>query len=387
MAQDPADRLAREKQRIRDAESISETTVDRTLSCIDDQNIATSTCTSYLKCLRKMWAWSDDDVSTLEKQQLPSLIENYIAEQEYAESTVPVYESAGKAFIAYQWSDDEAEQLVDVTVTRSDSSVDPRTVLAPEDHHAIRDAADNDRDRALVDFLAYTGQRLRVVQSLELEDVDVENGVWYMPDAEGLKGADEVGMKRPLLGARTAVREWYNSHPTGDPKDAFFTGRPIGSPATPGDELGASTIRGILSRLADHAGVEKPVNPHAWRHYFVTVAKTQYELDDGTIKHLIGHKPSSTIMETTYAHLSDDDHIAAARDAMGLSDEDEEKSMAPPICPTCSRPLAPYHRSCPTPTCSEVFAPEATETTGLAQEVERDPELREALMAELEKME
>jgi len=87
--------------------------------------------------------------------------------------------------------------------------------------------------------------------------------------------------------------------------------------------LSQSNIRRRLKNIAEEADIDKPPNPHNFRHYFVTVCKRDYDMDEATIKHLIGHGPESTIMESTYQHLSDDDHIEAAEVAAGLRDEEE----------------------------------------------------------------
>jgi hypothetical protein len=62
---------------------------------------------------------------------------------------------------------------------------------------------------------------------------------------------------------------------------------------------------------------------------------------EATIKHLIGHGPGSTIMETTCQHLSDDDHIRAAEIAQDLQKPEDESSLTPEVCPTCPLELSP----------------------------------------------
>jgi ribosomal protein L40E len=80
-------------------------------------------------------------------------------------------------------------------------------------------------------------------------------------------------------------------------------------------------------------------------------------MDEATIKHLIGHGPDSTIMESTYQHLSDDDHIEAVEVAAGLRDEEEQSPLTPDVCLTCGEQLPASARACPG--CGETFAPDA----------------------------
>ena len=80
-------------------------------------------------------------------------------------------------------------------------------------------------------------------------------------------------------------------------------------------------------------------------------------LDNDTIKHLIGHAAGSNIMETSYAHLNDDDYIKKAEVGAGLRDPEDATTLTPNICPTCDTQLDPSAKACPG--CGVVFAPDA----------------------------
>ncbi len=243
---------------------------------------------------------------------------------------------------------------------QKESPVDERDMFTKEEAQALRDEAKRrgPRDACLVDLLLYTGQRRSAILNLRLKDVDAEAGIFYLNDDDGdLKGANG---KRPLLGAAKAVRDWKRQHPTGDPDDYLIThkhdqaGR---DDVRPGDKLNPSTVYRQLQRIGDAAGVDKPVNAHNFRHYFVTVCKRDYGMDNDTIKHLIGHEPDSKVMERTYAHLTDEDHIEAAEVAHGLRDADEDSPLTPPVCDRCGEPLEGDWKSCPA--CGFVYAPDA----------------------------
>jgi len=131
-----------------------------------------------------------------------------------------------------------------------------------------------------------------------VKDVDTDKGVYYLnTEADGLKGAEKNGKKRPLLGAKRAVYDWLKDHPTGKPDDYLITCLPTANRGTPGEMLSQSNIRRRLKDIAEEAGIDKPPNPHNFRHYFVTSCKRDYDMDEAKIKHLIGHGPDSTIME------------------------------------------------------------------------------------------
>jgi hypothetical protein len=193
-------------------------------------------------------------------------------------------------------------------------------------------------------------------------------GVYYLnSEVDGLKHADKNGSKRPLLGARKAVREWLKFHPTKDPDDYLITCLPSSARGEPGDFLGQTTIRYILRKIADEAGVDKPPNPHNFRHAFVTMAKRDYDMDNDTIKYLIGHKADSQVMETTYSHLTADDHIEKAEIASGEREPTDSSPLTPPTCDVCDETLKPGAKACPD--CGTVYTPDARDAQ---REVQQD---------------
>lgn len=354
----PTARLEQEYDRLEAAtgSDISDDTADTILGTVTQMDTSTTTQATYCRCLRLLAKYADTEFTTYSPSDMNKLLYREAAQRNWADKTLAQYQSAAKKFAEFQgYSVDN----VDIVTTEDRASIDPRTVLEADEFHRLRDETTHPRDTALIDLFGYTGQRVRAIQSLRVRDVDPDSGVYFLPEVEGLKGADDVGKKRPLLGARKSVGEWLQKHPTGEPDDAFITALPNGGPnGVCGDELSRTQIAARIQTVADRARINKPVNPHAFRHFFVTLCKVEYDMDDGTIKHLIGHSARSKIMETTYAHLSDDDHIDDARRALGLESDDDTEPLTPPICPTCSRPLPNDVGACPTPTCNEVFSPD-----------------------------
>jgi hypothetical protein len=251
-------------------------------------------------------------------------------------------------------------------------------MLTREEIQAIRGAADCMRDRALFDFLIYTGQRNTATRSLRIKDLDLKNDRFRLnTDADGLKGAETNGKWRDLLLSSATVRQYLNTeHPAPDDPEAFvFVGRPKYGGVKPRTMLDVTTIGGIVGRLADRAAEDhpaiasKPTYPHALRHNFVTIALRR-GMDETAIKHQIGHAPNSSVMESTYAHLKDSDHIRAARDAFDLETEDQESELTPEVCPTCGESPPEDARLCPY--CGLAFTPDAEAIMGDADEAVRE---------------
>lgn len=259
----------------------------------------------------------------------------------------------------YRYHTDLDVDPSDITlISGDDTHVDDRDMLTKEGITRIRENAEHPRDLAIFDLLLYTGQRNTAIRSLRVKDIDLDDGVYYLnTDADGLKGADENGSKRPLLGAVGSIREWLRYHPFSDNPDAYLiTPKPRYSNPDPDRMVSTNTLQYAMKKLKEKAEIDKPMNPHSIRHNFVTIAKRDYQMDDATVKHLIGHSPDSQVMETTYAHLSDEDHIRAAEEAAGIREPDQNSSLSPDIC-HCGEPLPEGAKACSR--CGTIYTPDA----------------------------
>lgn len=327
----------------------------------DGPKKATRTVETYTDALRR---FEDRAGGSLLELDTDEVLDTFREMKEYlGDQSLSQYQSAVKAF--YRWSDGHGVDAEEIAVsTASDPAVDVDKVLTTEEFHQLREAAAGPRERAIIDLLGFTGQRLRVIQTLRVQDVKPEEGrtgrYRINESAEGLKGADKAMARRPLLGAKAAVREWLGYHPTGEPEDYLITTLPTSSRGEPGSMVAQNTVRRAVKQAAEKAGIEKPVNPHAFRHFFATVAYRDYNMAPSTIRRLLGHGPNSRIMETTYRHLGDDDIMDDAEENFPGADDGEdvdeaENPMTPPVCPTCARALD-GHTKCPR--CGERFGPD-----------------------------
>lgn len=369
-ADDPLHKFEKEKARLKDS-GLSEADTEAAgefLEALNPDNLqytyrngegevetlSHGTLEAYGRALRLIRKNTTGDLVDLTNAELNEVFQTFA--DELSTQTVRQRQAAAIKFYRYHDLDVDPEEITLVKNDDNGPAVDDRDTFTREEAMDLREACDNQRDRALIDLLLYTGQRIRAIQTLRVKDVDPEEGVyWVNAEETGLKGSEG---KRPLLGAKEAVRQWLEYHPTGNPEDYLITPLPSATNTTgKGDYLSMPAIRRRLQVLGERAGIDKPVNPHNFRHYFTTVAKKEYGMDDSTIKYLLGHAPRSTIMETTYQHLSAEDHIEAARVAAGEKRPEPERNLTPDFCPTCQHNLRPGAKACDR--CGTVFTPDA----------------------------
>lgn len=337
-----------------------------------------TTLKNYLTGLKKIAphvALTDtntDELNTLMQAFRDGDVEN-VKDGGISNGSVRNYQNALRQF--YYVHADVGIAPEDIALARTEAkTVDPADMLTRDEIQAIRDEAECLRDLALFDFLLYTGQRNTATRSLKIGGLDLDNGRFRLnTDADGLKNAETNGKWRDMLLSAATIRQYLNTeHPASDAPDAYvFVGRPKYGGPDPHTMLDVTTIGGIVGRMAERAAERmpsiagKPTYPHALRHNFVTIALRR-GMHEQTIKHQIGHGPESTVMQTTYAHLKDSDHIREAREAFDLETEPAESELTPEVCPRCGENPPENARLCHW--CGLPFTPDATEFVGDADD-------------------
>jgi len=311
-----------------------------------------------------------------------------------SKNTVRTRQNCLKRFLRHL---DNGVDPADIAVFEQQSTiVDPEDMLTRAEFHALRQAPEHPRDKAIVDICLYTGQRNTAIRTLRIKDLDLDGGKYRLnSDVDGLKGADLVGTWNPLLAATGAVRDWLTHHPDPDNPDAYLLCERRDSIVRDASEtISNDTINRVLREAATVAAddepeiAQKPTHAHALRHNFVTMCKRDYDMDDDVIKRLIRHKPESDVMATTYAHLSDSDYIEKAEEAFGYRDDDEDESpMTPQNCGSCREPLPPNAKACPS--CGAVFTPDAANSKRMYQQqaeervISADTEVKAEIVQEI----
>lgn len=350
---------------------------------------AVSTLQNYLqKCRRFAYDVDLLDTSELELKELL---------QQYKDGTHPRVKDSGlsngslrlysiglrKFYKVHDNINVNADELP--TPTQEETSVDPDDMLSRDEIQELRSVARNNRDLALFDFMLYTGQRASATRTLKIKHLKLDEEKFRLnEEEEGLKGADENGKWRDLLLSAASVRQWLQTgHPSPDNPEAYvFTPLPQFANGGPFAEdrnltneevartqMGQSSVYHVLERMEERAGIEKPLNPHALRHNFATVALRR-GVPESAIKHQLGHAPDSRVMESTYAHLKDSDHIREAREAFDLETDDVESELTPEVCPRCGTNTPDNARLCHV--CGLEFTPDAKEHSQEADDKVRE---------------
>lgn len=239
-------------------------------------------------------------------------------------------------------------------------------MLYREEVDALLDACGMDvRYKALITFGLATGQRIDVIRTLRVGDIE-----WFGHAAEVEVNEEEAATKGkdgsvPLLWSKHYMKEWLEVHPCKNWDNfedcAVFTPDPRlkchgGSKGEVGEPLEASTIRHRLRTLAERADFEKDLYPHLLRHTAISRLCAQ-GVAEQDIKQLVGWSKDSSQF-STYAHVANELSNNSMRRQLGLpvSEETDMPVLGMPTlleCPGCGDQLPDDVTRCENENCGQ----------------------------------
>lgn len=235
----------------------------------------------------------------------------------------------------------------------------PKDLLTRDDIDALKAACRNKRDLAFIALLYETGARIGELIDLTVGDIeDHAHGKKVVIDGK-------TGQRRlSLLESTPSINKWLNDHPN-PTNDA-----PLWCQLQDGDEkLSYHYIRQkLLERARDRAGIEKPVNPHHFRHSRATYLANKFK--EAQLCEWFGWVQGSSV-PGKYVHLSGRDIVDAYSELHGLrSKEDEDEDKPVMECYRCTELNEADARFCVR--CGQALDVEAAEEVEVVQEQAED---------------
>lgn len=263
----------------------------------------------------------------LNKEDLKDLVEK-IQERDISEATLNDYKQVIKRFWKWLNNGEHPEKTSWInTGNRANNNKLPKDLLTKEDVENLIEAAYNSRDKALIAILWETGARIGELIDLKIGDIEErKHGKKVVIDGK-------TGERRlPLIESVPYLNQWLNKHPTGEKQDPLWckiqqTGKGI-------EALSYNYIRQkILQKTRDKADLDKPVNPHHFRHSRATERASKWT--EAMMCEFFGWVQGSDI-PAKYVHLSgrDIDEIYDQEHGLVEEEEEEEKTFVEE-CPRC----------------------------------------------------
>ncbi len=285
----------------------------------------------------------DQNLDDMDKADVKDLVE-WIHTKYDNDETIDTYKNVIRSF--WKWMDPDGDGDAPNTVAwiklnkSTGNDTLPKDLLTQEDVEAQINAAKNPRDRALIALLYETGARIGEIIDLTVGDIeDRKHGKKVV-----IKG--KTGSRRlPLVESVPHLNKWMNAHPDPAKEAPLWCKIQQGGP---GDSLGYRYIRDkILRRTLKEAGVDKPSNPHHYRHSRASYLANH--LKEAQLCAWFGWVQGSDV-PARYVHLSGRD-IDNAYDHMHGLYVPEEDSNEPQVrecgrCQELNEPKAAFCMRC-----------------------------------------
>lgn len=262
----------------------------------------------------------------MDRDDVKGLVE-WIHNRDIADTTQADYKKVIKQF--WKWLDGEDgdyPEAVDwiTTTGPNDNGTLPKDLLTRDDIDAMKAGCRNPRDRAFIALLYETGGRIGELIDLTVGDIeDHTHGRKVVIDGK-------TGQRRlPLVESVPALNQWLNDHP--DPKDSA----PLWCQLQDGSaQLSYKYLKDkLLERARDRAGIDKPINPHHFRHSRATDLATEFT--EAEMCEWFGWVQGSDV-PGKYVHLSGRDIDQKYGQLHGLRSVEEEDQEEPvQECPRC----------------------------------------------------
>ena len=214
----------------------------------------------------------------------------------------------------------------------------PEAMYSEDDVRRLIEGAGTLRDKAFISLLWETGARIGEIYDIKVGDLDEHK--------YGLKIVvnGKTGPRRLLLISSVPhINQWLNAHPNGRKSDAPLWIN-LGTKGT-GKKTGYRALTNAIEKARKNAGLDKPVNPHHFRHSRATYLANKFT--EAQLCEWFGWVQGSDI-PARYVHLSGREIDVEYGRLHGIKDKEESKisKLAPTKCPRCDKRIPPDAQFC-----------------------------------------
>ncbi|MFW6083135.1 MAG: tyrosine-type recombinase/integrase [Thermoplasmatota archaeon] len=339
----------------------------------------------YLVQLPKIVSQLDKPLEEAKREDIENLILWLKRREDINSTTKNDYKKLLKRF--YKWiGDGEYPPCVEwlkINYNNSNGKL-PEEMLTEDDIEELIDHALNPRDKALISILWETGARIGELIDLTVGSIeDRQHGLKIVVD--GKTGSRRI----PLIESVPYINKWLEEHPDRDNKEAPLWVN-IGE-VNLGEKMNYPAIRKLLKKARDRSDIDKPVNPHNFRHSRATYLANRFT--EAQLCEWFGWVQGSDV-PSKYVHLSGRDIDQSYDRLHGIVTEEnkEESKLTPKECPRCNEKNPPKAKYCNR--CGMALSLEASQdieersnelSKGFMELAKENPELMEVLEEEIKK--
>ncbi len=200
-------------------------------------------------------------------------------------------------------------------------------ILTEKEAQQFISAAGTARDRAFISLLYELGARIGEIGNLRIKDVSRDQ-YSYLIDLSG-----KTGHRTPrIVMADPYLTEWINQHPfNSDPSAPLWTMTDYHGGQK---KMMYGSLRALVLRLKEKAGIKKRIYPHLFRHSRVTHLLMKRQLNEAQAKVYFGWTPDSDML-SEYSHLMSRDVNETILQIHGIRVDEKQEEQKPKLCPRC----------------------------------------------------
>ncbi len=346
---DYARRISRHLDKLKTEKSYNSKKILEYYKSLLNRNLAFATQEKYLDKLPRIFEWLKKDVNKASKKDIEELVEKHIMENSnLSNNTKRDYKMIIKIF--WQWLKNYEKGKYPPEVNwikcgkESNNLPEPENMLTEEDIARMIKVVEHPRDKAFIITLAESGCRIGEILTLQIGNLNFDDrGCYFIVNGKTGKRRVRVVNSTPYL------QTWKDHHPEKENKEAplwcnIGTTKNICRNGNTKDykfnwsfHMTYAGARNILIRAGRKAGIEKPINPHNFRHSRATILGAR-GINESIMNQVMGWKQGSN-MAGTYIHLSGkqtDDALLPAVYGMEVEEQKERNPKMFPIkCMKC----------------------------------------------------
>lgn len=147
------------------------------------------------------------------------------------------------------------------------------------------------RNIAIIELLFASGIRVSELCNLRMRDVDLSAGRIRIIGKRDKERIVDICQEATI----NSLTEWANMYKETNTDAPFFISRLH-------NKLSPQSVRALVRQLRTHAGINKHITPHTFRHTYATLLLEE-DVDITYIQHLLGHSSISTTQIYTHVNL------------------------------------------------------------------------------------
>jgi site-specific recombinase XerD len=291
--------------------------------------------------MRNWGEWiGEKDLIAADKQDVVDLV-NVLQSKSYMPHTIHDHKKLLKKFFKCVVGNGRTPDIIAwMRVGSVRSTKDPASIFTDHDVLKLLQAQESQnlpwvrtRNKALIAFLYESGVRVGELLPMRVRDVDTNGDLWRVT-VSGKTGQRTIPVVTsvPYLRAYLAVHPRISDH--GAPLWCSYN--------NVAERLSYERLSEVLRRAATRAGIEKPANPHNFRHS--AVSRDADFMSDQHLKLKYGWSPASRQL-ATYSHIRLEALETALRKRYGLPEVEPSSTMIPRHC-GCGAANEPHSRFC-----------------------------------------